>query len=329
MKKPPPFTLHVGPAEAGVRLDKLMRKLLPEMPLSGIHRMLRTGGALVDGRRVKGSERLREGSAVSLSLGAEDAERLKKRLAEAPGRADPEGAASLPVLHEDGHVIAFDKPSGIAAHPGSRHRLEDTVLGALYARVGRGGATFTPGLVGRLDRDASGVQLAGTSPEGLRGLSALSREGAVAKTYLALVRGEGLPDEGTVDAMLVDTMRGRARMRALSEGEKDESALAALTEYRVVARGGGAGLVEVRPRTGRRHQIRAHFRSLGSPLAGDVRYGDAKWNRDLAAGAALGRLFLHCTEADFRHPVTGTGTRIRSPLPAELERTLRLLGTKS
>ena len=326
MKNDPTVTLRVTSGEAGVRLDRLLRRLLPGMPLSRIHRMIRTGGALVDGRRIKGSERLEEGATLSLSLGEEDAAGLKDRLAGAPDRADLHGALRLRVLHEDEHVIAFDKPSGVAAHPGSRHPLKETVLGALHARAGRGNATFTPALVGRLDRDTSGVQLAGASPEGLRGLSELSREGRIAKTYLALVRGEDLPKEGRIDAALVDTKRGGARMRALGAGTEDHAALEAVTEYRVVSRGGGASLVEVSLLTGRRHQIRAHFRSMGSPVAGDPRYGDKRWNGGLSRRAELGRLWLHCAEASFAHPVTGAELQVRSPLPSELRRTLQLLG---
>ncbi|MHC5053163.1 MAG: pseudouridine synthase [Planctomycetota bacterium] len=337
MKRPPSVTLRITSAEADVRLDRYLRKLLPDVPLSGVHRMIRKGGALVDGVRARERTRLQEGSELSLALPEEDAAALRERLATAepePGvRPKPGSApvftpvrARIPVLHEDEHVLAFDKPSGVAAHTGSGHHLEDTVLGALYERVGRGTATFTPALVGRLDRDTSGVQLAGISPEGLRGLSELSRSREIAKTYLALVRGGDVPSPGRIDSPLVDTKSGRARMRALAPGESVEGALEAVTGYGVVARGEDASLVEARPLTGRRHQIRAHFASIGAPVAGDVRYGDRDWNRKLASRAALGRLFLHCTEARFAHPVTGSEVRVSSPLPPGLERTLVLLG---
>jgi 23S rRNA-/tRNA-specific pseudouridylate synthase len=115
-------------------------------------------------------------------------------------------------------------------------------------------------------------------------------------------------------------------MRALRAGEEVDGSLRAVTAYRVVSRGGGASLIEVRPETGRRHQIRAHLRSVGAPVAGDPRYGDRGWNRELAGRARLGRLFLHCVEARFVHPVTGSEIRIRSPLAPELEQTLEVLG---
>ncbi len=327
-------TVRLSAADAGVRLDRLLRKLLPAMPLSAIHRMIRKGGALVDGARARERMRPEEGAELSLALGKADAAAFRKLLASG---ASPDAQAlpgergkalNIPILHEDAHVLAFDKPAGIAAHPGSGHHLEGTVLGALYGHVGRGAATFTPALVGRLDRDTSGVQLAGVGPEGLRGLSALSRAGEIAKVYLALVRRSedgDLPGEGRIDAALVDTKRGGARMRVLPGEDDDADGLEAVTEFRVLARGHGACLVEVRPQTGRRHQIRAHFRSIGAPLAGDPRYGDAKWNRELARRVSLRRLFLHCSEASFEHPVTAAALRIRSELPPDLRRTLRLL----
>jgi 23S rRNA pseudouridine955/2504/2580 synthase len=325
-------TFRVSAGEAGVRLDRLLRKLLPAMPLSSVHRMIRKGGALVDGARARARTRPEEGAELSLALGGDDAAALRELLASDAEQRTPSGvhggSPQIPILHEDAHILAFDKPAGIAAHPGSGHHLEDTVLGALYERVGKGTATFTPALVGRLDRDTSGVQLAGVSPEGLRALSALSRGGEIAKVYLALVRraeGGELPREGEIDAALVDTKRGRTRMRVLLSQEDDAGALEAMTEYRVLVRGAGACLVEVRPRTGRRHQIRAHFRSIGAPLAGDPRYGDSKWNRELAGRASLGRLFLHCSAVSFAHPVTAAPVSVHSKLPADLRRTLGLL----
>ena len=317
------FELEVGRAEAGVRLDRLLRNVLPNVPLSAIHRMIRKGEARRGRGRVKASDRFEPGDALTFLVEPADADALRRRLA-APSHAEAlRRAIELPVLHRDEHVIAFDKLAGVAAHPGSGHPLGTTVLGALYA-ASRPGPRFKPALVGRLDRDTSGVQLAGVSPEGLRGLWELARSGGTGKVYLALVRGGGLAEEGRIDSPLVDTRRGRARMKVVAPGT--DGALEAATTYRVLARGGGASLVEVVPLTGRRHQIRSHLAHVGAPLAGDVRYGDRPWNRELGARAGLGRLFLHCARVSFPHPVTSSETRIRSPLPDELVRALHALG---
>ncbi len=343
---------EIQPSDAGSRVDRILRKLLPGVPLSRINRMLRRGEVTRAGRKVKGSDRAGAGDCLTLALGPDDAAELRARLSGERTSAPEKSALALPVLYEDEHVIALDKPAGIASHPGSAHPLGKTVLGALRRIAGEGTATFRPSLVGRLDRDTSGVQLAGKSPEGLRGLEALSRAHEIRKTYLALVRGEELPNSGCIDLSLRDRGSGRARMEVVEVGA--EGGIAAVTEYRVLARGRAgslaASLVEVEPRTGRRHQIRAHFAHLGAPLAGDVRYGDRAWNAELRSRAGLRRLFLHCASVSFPHPLTGlrsgTGgagrqerpgppgklpgaeTTISSPLPRGLSAVLTKLGIR-
>jgi len=328
--------IEVAAADAGARLDRLLRKLLPGVPLSRLHAMLRKGEVrrLSGGRpsRMRAPDRLEAGEILSLALARGDAEALDARPSAGPARG-------LAVLYEDEHLLAFDKPAGVACHPGSGHPLGATVLGELRARAapaGDGRAAFRPALVGRLDRDASGVQLAGKSPEGLRGLEKLSRGRSIEKTYLVLVCGRDLPARGTVDAPLRDRGSGRARMEAArppdgppAPAPNSGALVDARTAFRVLVRGEGpegAALVEVSPETGRRHQIRAHMRSLGAPVAGDARYGDMAWNRELKRRAALGRLFLHCNEVRFPHPATGRRVRVISPLPDELRRTLEALG---
>ncbi|MBN1810196.1 MAG: RluA family pseudouridine synthase [Planctomycetes bacterium] len=305
----------VDAASAGMRLDRLLRRLLPDMPLSHIHRMIRKKQVRAGKKHPKAEGRFEEGETLLLFLDPADAEALRTRLAGAGGKAANGGrkTGTVRVLHDDGDVAAFDKPAGTAVHPGSGHRLEDTLLGELYAVYGEGGAVFRPGFAGRLDRDASGVQLAGISPAGLRGLEALSRERKIRKTYIVLARGgaeEG--EEGTIRAGLEDSGRGGARMKAVSGGGAQ-----AVTHYRVTGRLGDGALLEVTLETGRRHQIRAHLAAAGMPVAGDVRYGDPEWNAGLRR-KGLKRLFLHCARAEFEHPVTGKKVTVRSELPGEL-----------
>jgi 23S rRNA pseudouridine955/2504/2580 synthase len=335
---------------ADSRVDRVLRRLLPGVPLSRIHRMLRKGDVRRGTERLEGPERTVAGDVLTLLLAPGDAAELRARLAGGPApEVAAEATLSLVVLYEDEHIMALDKPSGVACHPGSSHPLEKTVLGALLAlTAGECTATFRPSLVGRLDRDASGVQLAGRSPPGLRGLEALSRAQEIKKTYLVLARCRTLPDSGRVDLPLVDGGSGRARMvvappacrgrdaclRADTHRQADRGAgkggtvpaAQAVTDYRVLGRAGGASLVEVEPATGRRHQIRAHFAHLGAHLAGDVRYGDRAWNAEIGKRAGLDRLFLHCARASFSHPLTGAATTVCSPLPSDLTSALTKLG---
>jgi len=317
----------IGPAEAGVRLDRTLRKLLPKLPLSALHRMLRKGAVKLAGVRAKPSDRPSEGAALVLRLASADAAALRSRLSgEGGGRRSRPRAVTIPVIYEDVDVVAFDKPAGVAVQPGSGHPMPTTVLGALREIAGEGSPTFRPALVGRLDRDASGMQLGGRTPAGVRGLEELSRAGRIDKEYIVLVRGEDLPPAGRIDEPLLDRGSGRRRM-AVASGE--QAALDALTEFTVTGIGRGVSLVRVELGTGRRHQIRAHLASRGWPVAGDVRYGLARWNRELARACGLGRLFLHCAAAEFRHPVSGRRVSARSPLPEELARVLPALGIAS
>ena len=330
--------LKPGPECSGLRLDRYLRKMLPGVPLSHIHRMLRKGEVRSGGKQLAGADRMTAGMSITLRLPPSDAASERREPQSAgtreAGRRPAAGAPPtlrIPVLYEDADVIAFDKPTGVAAHPGSGHDLKDTVLGALLERCGGGAGPFRPGLVGRLDRDASGVQLAGKSPAGLRGLEEASRSGGIRKKYVGLVLDPGLPARGRIDWPLVDRSRGRARMEVLKgsaarAAREAGEAVAAVTEFHVLARRQGTALVELSLGTGRRHQIRAHMAAMGAPLGGDARYGEGSWNFELRRQLKLSRLFLHCAQADFTHPMTGRPVLVASALPRELEEVLRALG---
>ena len=327
------ITLTIDAASHGMRMDRLLRKLLPFIPLAHVHQLLRTGKATSPdqpGKKLTASDRLDPGTRVAISLAKADAMKYREKSAApvAAAKAPKKTTPRLRVVYEDDHFLAFDKPSGIAAHPGSGHELSDTVLGALLERVKTSSRIFKPALVGRLDRDTSGLQLAGKTPEGVRGLEALSRSRWIHKMYWALARGPELPNQGMINAPLLDGRQGGKRMK-VTDGESDpheDTAVPAVTRYRVIGRGmGGACLVEVRPETGRMHQIRAHFASVKAPLAGDVRYGIPAWNRELQVRGGLRRLFLHCGLVSFRHPVSGKTMEISSPLPEPLRLVLTRL----
>jgi 23S rRNA pseudouridine955/2504/2580 synthase len=278
--------------------------------------MIRKKGARLNGRKARGNDRLAPGDRLSIDLEARDADGLEGLLRE-EAAARREGESPLPLLYRDEHVLAFDKPPGMAAHPGSGHTLTETVLGALYAATGSSGrGRHRPALVGRLDRDTSGVQLAGVSARGVRELERMSREGEISKTYLALVRDRKLPASGRIDLPLSDHRSGRRRMRVVRSPGRD-GAVEAVTAYRVVARSRGCALVEVRPETGRQHQIRAHFAHIGAPLAGDARYGDRAFDASLTDHAAVERLCLHCEHVALTHPVSRRSMRIASDLPRD------------
>ncbi len=212
------------------------------------------------------------------------------------------------VIHEDPAILVLNKPPGLSSQ-GGRAQV-NTLDELLWAFARPGGAR--PRLIHRLDRDTSGVILtARTRPAaGFLGKAMMARR--FVKTYVALVGG-ALPADGAIDAALRREEIGReAYMRVCPPDHPD--AETALTRFRVLSRGEGASLVELKPQTGRMHQLRVHMAHLGAPILGDARYGGAL----ALGGRPAGRLMLHAAALQFPHPEGGE-MRIAAPWPADLQ----------
>jgi 23S rRNA pseudouridine1911/1915/1917 synthase len=251
------------------------------------------------------------------------------------------------VIYEDDDLLAVDKPAGMLVHVASRgqrmeergQRKEDrgkrhegegrgnTLVDWLLARypeiktVGDDPAT-RPGIVHRLDRDVSGVMLAAKTQRAFDRLKALFQERKMKKTYLALAVGNVMPRQGTIDApigLVGGTTRHSVHAAKLQK--------AAVTGYRVTRYlKDGAGqpfsLLEVRPETGRTHQIRVHLASIGHPIAGDRLYGWKRGKRIEDRGR--GRLMLHAAALEWS-PAPGKRLKIEAPPPDDFRRSLAAL----
>lgn len=296
--------------EAGQRLDRLLRKLLRATPLGAIFRLLRSGAIRVDGRKAGGDLRLVAGMRLELRVADGDLSATPAAGAGLPRRAASAGPAAWPaaltprVVHRDDDLLALAKPAGLAVHGGSgvRHSVADWLDGAGF---GVRTATWRPAPAHRLDRGTSGVLLVGLQPAAARALAASFRDGAVAKTYYAVVEGAPPARAGEVDAPLA------LRPDAVAAGPKvvvDPAGEPARTGYEVVAAADGLALVRLRPREGRQHQLRAHLAHLGCPILGDRRYGARR-----GAGAGF---FLHCAALVLPHPRTGAPVELSTPVPA-------------
>lgn len=212
------------------------------------------------------------------------------------------------VLHEDNAMIAFNKPSGLAVQAGSGvARSLDTLLAVFAKSNGK-----RPRLVHRLDQGTSGVIIAAKTQPVAAMLSEAFAGRAVTKTYIALVKGRLPPSEsGIVDAALVKVEEaGKARMILARPDRK--GAQAARTGWRVLARAGAYGALQLTPETGRMHQIRVHLMALGCPILGDALYGEGQ--------ATAPRLMLHAAKLDLPHPEGGRCV-IEAPLPDDLRAT--------
>ncbi|ATB45838.1 RluA family pseudouridine synthase [Corallococcus macrosporus] len=266
---------------------------LPEARARGL---VDVGAVYVAGKRSRdASARLAAGQVVTVVL---------EEGGQSPLAAPPP-APELPVLYEDADVIAVDKPAGVSAQP-TEGRVGDSLVDLVGAKLGR-----AAGLVHRLDRETSGVTVFGKTAEATSALAAEFREGRARKRYVAAT-GPGLPPSGTVDLPLSKDPSRPGRWRAT----RAANGVPALTDFHTLFAGPAFCVVELLPRTGRTHQLRAHLTALGAPILGDARYGGAA----RAQGVEAARCLLHAQALELGHPRTGEALRIEAPVPEDLMR---------
>jgi 23S rRNA pseudouridine1911/1915/1917 synthase len=292
--------LTVPESERGKRLDVLLQQQLPEYSRSRLQDWIRGGRVRVNGAAERASYRLRGGETVEVEPAGLP-----------PLTAEPE-ELPLDILYEDADVIAVNKAAGMVVHAGAGVR-SGTLVNALLHRfkeLSQVGGEERPGIVHRLDRGTSGVLLVARNDAAHRNLAAQFASRKVQKVYTALVHGTVKAERGRIEKPISRDPARRVRMTA-----RGERGRAAITEYRVLRRFAGYTLLEVEIKTGRTHQIRAHFASLGHPVAGDRLYGaPAK----PPGRPPLDRLFLHARRVRFLQPTTGEPVTVEAPLPAEL-----------
>jgi 23S rRNA pseudouridine955/2504/2580 synthase len=250
-------------------------------------------------------------------------------VAERPAAPDATTAPAreFPVLFEDEHLIALDKPSGVAVHGGSG--VASGVIEQL--RQARPAARFLE-LVHRLDRETSGVLLVAKRRSALTALQEQFRargpQAQIGKTYSALVAGEWPDSRKVIDVPLHKYLTAEGERRVRTTAPEDAEGRRAITLVKVVRRLPGFTLLDVTIKTGRTHQIRVHLAGEGHPIAGDDKYGDFALNRRLAraeVGPRLERMFLHARRLRVAHPATGEALEFASSLPADLGQFLEAL----
>jgi 23S rRNA pseudouridine1911/1915/1917 synthase len=276
------------------RLDAVLAKLLG-VPRSDVQRAIARGHVTVDGAPRPKAFRLAGG------------ERLQGEL-EAGGPPAPE-PGGVPVLYEDDDLLVVAKPAGMLTHltTGTRSgTLVNRLLG-MGIPLSKVGGQDRPGIVHRLDAGTSGALVVAKNDRAHRALRRMLAERRMERRYVALVRGTVRADRFTVEAPLA---RRRARVAVAPA-----TGVAASTDVEVRERLETATLLEVRPRTGRTHQIRVHLASLGHPILGDRRYGGGGED---ARRLGLIRPFLHALSVAFDHPTTGRRIQVEEPMPEDL-----------
>jgi 23S rRNA pseudouridine955/2504/2580 synthase len=311
------------------RLDRWLRRMFPHISQGRIEKMCRKGEIRVDGGRVKASTRVENGQQVRLPpLPDSD-----NRPAPEPSRISEADARMIRdcVIYRDAHVLALNKPAGLAVQGGSGQRRHVDGL----AEALRFDLDEKPRLVHRLDKDTSGVLLLARTRAVAADLTAAFRHRETKKIYWAVVAGVPHPKAGTIRTGLVKAPGHGAK----GEGEKmlnvhprdidsTPGAKRAVTDYMVIeAAAKRAAWMALNPITGRTHQLRAHMAELGHPIVGDGKYGGSgQDNLGDGWGAQLGgdisrKLHLHARSLTIEHPVTKARLHLTAPLPAHMQDT--------
>ena len=300
--------LTVDEESAGQRLDNFLIRHLKGVPKTHVYRIIRTGEVRINKGRASADTRVQTGDVVRVP---------PVRVATPSPDAPVAPGREFPLLMEDDHMLAINKPAGVAVHGGSG--VSFGVIEQL--RQARPAARMLE-LVHRLDRETSGVLLVAKKRSALTRLQDQFRDRETGKTYLALVHGQWPSNKKVIDLPLqryllpdgVGEGERRVRIAVLT----DPGAQRAITLVRVSRLVGDFSLLEVTIKTGRTHQIRVHLASQGYPIVGDDKYGDFSLNKRLAA-QGLKRMFLHAWRLQFIHPSLGKPQTLQADLPPELQ----------
>jgi 23S rRNA pseudouridine955/2504/2580 synthase len=267
--------LTAGVDDAERRLDRVVRKLCPNVPLSVIYRLLRTGRILVDGKKAKPHDRIHLNSLISIPFSASDtvSDKTTRLVQESQ-------SPNVEVIAESEHLLALNKPSGMAVH-GGKDSLTSWVAAYLTGKL-KPSLSFTPGPLHRLDQATSGLIVFSKSLEGARLFTTLFRERSIVKRYLALVDGRVDKEYVWEDSLLRD--QNQRKTFANAQGKP------ALTRVFPLAVSARQSLVRAEIFTGRTHQIRAQASLHGHPLSGDKKYGGSSQKNGF---------LLHASEMEF------------------------------
>jgi 23S rRNA pseudouridine1911/1915/1917 synthase len=312
----PQWTVTAGCA--GRRLDAFLRVHLPFLSRSELESALRERFFSINGRQARKGDRVADGDTVQFTgPGA--------WLSPAP---IPNPGLAVPLVHEDIHLLALNKPAGMNCHSFSG-REDDSLANFLLAQwpelAGIGKSRWEPGLVHRLDYDTSGIILVARTRAAFDDLCRQFRRRTVGKKYLALVWGS-TAQHGTIDFPLAHDPKDERKMQVVAasdERARKRRVWPALTHFKKVCERRRLSFLELEMQTGVTHQLRAHLSAIDHPIVGDRLYGTG---REETFG--LNRHFLHAAELRFAHPASKRSLTLTAPLPGELLAVLARLDMK-
>ena len=310
--------LTVDEGSAGQRLDNYLIRVLKGVPKTHVYRVIRSGEVRVNKGRAQADTRIELGDVVRIP---------PVRVADKPLNNAP--AREFPIVFEDDHLIAIDKPAGVAVHGGSG--VSSGVIEQL--RQARPEAKFLE-LVHRLDKETSGLLLIAKKRSALTALQEQFRGRETGKTYAVLVIGRWPPNLKVIDEALHKYLDAAGERRVRIVDAQDDNARRSITLVKVAKAYAAFSLLDVTIKTGRTHQIRVHLQGREHPIVGDEKYGDFALNKALSRGdkvegclpgTRFARMFLHARRLRFTHPASGEAIELAAALPAECEALLSTL----
>ena len=280
--------------EDGIRLDKAIAELDPDISRMTVQKLIEDDKILVNGKKEKASYKVKINDKIIIEF--EKPKESKLKAEEIP----------LNVIYEDNDIIIIKKEKGMVVHPGNGNP-DGTLANAIMARCkdslsGIGGE-IRPGIVHRIDKDTSGIIIVAKNDKAHLNISEQIKEHKTTKTYLALVRGRVKENEATIDMPIGRSKKDRKKMAVDKDGKK------AVTHFKVLKRYSDCTLLEVVIETGRTHQIRVHLSEIGYPIIGDYTYSNGE-NRFDVEGQ-----MLHAYKIKFKHPTTNEEVEYTAELP--------------
>ena len=321
--------LTIGKNEAGQRMDKYLKKYFPEAGSGFLYKMLRKKNILLNEKKADGKEMLKQGDCIRLYLAEETIEKFRGGQMKPAVSGRKTSDIKLDVIYEDDHVAIVNKPAGMLsqkANPSDlslveyfqRYLLETGAISEQELE------TFHPAPCNRLDRNTSGLVVAGTSLAGLQIMNGVLKDRSIHKYYQCIVKGKIDKPQMIAGFLKKDEAQNTVQIYPLEV----EGSVPIMTEYVPVKSSDTATLLRVTLITGRSHQIRAHLASIGHPILGDFKYGDPKLNEQIQKKYKVRSQLLHSWKLVMPEKLAQpldylSGKEFIAPLPAAFKKVLK------